>query len=87
MTYEMTTRGGIYFNHQAETSLKGLYAAGDEYLAVPLAQRRSAGLQVRTLLITRKISKAARFANGRVWEKKAFLDEIRGAGQEKPGRR
>ncbi len=31
MTYEMTTRGGIYYNHRAETSLKGLYAAGDEY--------------------------------------------------------
>ena len=31
MTYEMTTRGGIYFNSQAETSLRGLYAAGDEY--------------------------------------------------------
>ena len=31
MTYEMSTRGGIYYNHKAETSLKGLYAAGDEY--------------------------------------------------------
>ncbi len=30
-TYEFTTRGGIYFNDKAETSLKGLYAAGDEY--------------------------------------------------------
>jgi succinate dehydrogenase/fumarate reductase flavoprotein subunit len=31
MTYELTTRGGIDFNEKAETSLKGLYAAGDEY--------------------------------------------------------
>jgi succinate dehydrogenase/fumarate reductase flavoprotein subunit len=30
-TYEFTTRGGIYFNDRAETSLPGLYAAGDEY--------------------------------------------------------
>jgi len=31
MTYELTTRGGIYYNEKCETSLKGLYAAGDEY--------------------------------------------------------
>jgi succinate dehydrogenase/fumarate reductase flavoprotein subunit len=31
MTYEMTTRGGIHFNERGETSLRGLYAAGDEY--------------------------------------------------------
>lgn len=31
MTYEMTTRGGIYYNEKGETSLAGLYAAGDEY--------------------------------------------------------
>ena len=31
MTYEMTTRGGIYYNQRGETSLRGLYAAGDEY--------------------------------------------------------
>jgi succinate dehydrogenase/fumarate reductase flavoprotein subunit len=31
MTYEMTTRGGISYNEKAETSVKGLYAAGDEY--------------------------------------------------------
>ncbi|MBN1106903.1 MAG: FAD-binding protein [Deltaproteobacteria bacterium] len=31
MTYEMTTRGGIYFNEKGETSVDGLYAAGDEY--------------------------------------------------------
>jgi succinate dehydrogenase/fumarate reductase flavoprotein subunit len=30
-TYEMSTRGGIYYNEKGETSLKGLYAAGDEY--------------------------------------------------------
>ena len=31
MTYELTTRGGVYYNEKAETSVKGLYAAGDEY--------------------------------------------------------
>ena len=31
MTYEMTTRGGILYNQRGETSVKGLYAAGDEY--------------------------------------------------------
>jgi len=31
MTYELTTMGGIHFNEKAETSLEGLYAAGDEY--------------------------------------------------------
>jgi succinate dehydrogenase/fumarate reductase flavoprotein subunit len=31
MTYEMTTMGGVHYNERAETSLKGLYAAGDEY--------------------------------------------------------
>ena len=31
MTYEMTTRGGIHFNGRGETSVPGLYAAGDEY--------------------------------------------------------
>ena len=30
-TYEMTTRGGIHYNEKAETSLHGLFAAGDEY--------------------------------------------------------
>jgi succinate dehydrogenase/fumarate reductase flavoprotein subunit len=31
MTYEMSTRGGIHFNERGETTLKGVYAAGDEY--------------------------------------------------------
>lgn len=31
MTYEMTTAGGILYNEKAETSVRGLYAAGDEY--------------------------------------------------------
>jgi len=33
MTYELTPRGGLKFNEKAETSLTGLYAAGDEYFA------------------------------------------------------
>src|SRR4030042_3648893 len=31
MTYEFTTRGGINYDEKGETSLRGLYAAGDEY--------------------------------------------------------
>ncbi len=31
MTYEMRSRGGTYYNEKAETSVKGLYAAGDEF--------------------------------------------------------
>lgn len=31
MTYELSTRGGIFYNEKSETSIKGLYAAGDEY--------------------------------------------------------
>lgn len=31
MTYEMHLSGGIYYNEKAETSVKGLYAAGDEF--------------------------------------------------------
>jgi succinate dehydrogenase/fumarate reductase flavoprotein subunit len=30
MTYEMLLGGGVYYNERGETSLKGLYAAGDE---------------------------------------------------------
>jgi len=37
MTYEMTTRGGVYFNERGETSLRGLYAAGDEYFGAGAA--------------------------------------------------
>jgi len=31
MTYEFTSMGGISYNEKAETSVRGLYAAGDEY--------------------------------------------------------
>lgn len=31
MTYELSTRGGIFYNEKAETSIEGFYAAGDEY--------------------------------------------------------
>jgi len=31
MTYELTSRGGVSYNEKAETSMRGLYAAGDEY--------------------------------------------------------
>jgi len=31
MTYELTFAGGVYYNAKGETSLKGLYAAGDEF--------------------------------------------------------
>lgn len=31
MTYEMLLRGGVYYNEKCETSVNGLYAAGDEF--------------------------------------------------------
>ncbi len=31
MTYEMMLAGGVYYNEKGETSVKGLYAAGDEF--------------------------------------------------------
>ncbi|MFC1903159.1 FAD-binding protein, partial [Chloroflexota bacterium] len=31
MTYEMSLTGGVYYNGKAETSVPGLYAAGDEF--------------------------------------------------------
>lgn len=34
MTYELTTRAGVRYNEKSETSVKGLYAAGDEYAGV-----------------------------------------------------
>jgi succinate dehydrogenase/fumarate reductase flavoprotein subunit len=78
MTYEMTTRGGIYFNHQAETSLKGLYAAGDEYfggascaatfgwIAGENAARHAKKVEGHTIRQWKGVEK-----------KIAFLDEIR----------
>jgi succinate dehydrogenase/fumarate reductase flavoprotein subunit len=78
MTYEMTTRGGIYFNHQAETSLKGLYAAGDEYFG---------GASCAATFGWIAGENAAHYANNAkgqtvrrpkgVGKKKAFLEEIR----------
>ncbi len=34
MTYEITTKAGALYNEKGETSLKGLFAAGDEYSGV-----------------------------------------------------
>jgi succinate dehydrogenase/fumarate reductase flavoprotein subunit len=79
MTYEMTTRGGIYFNHRAETSLKGLYAAGDEYfggascaatfgwIAGENAAHYARNVKGRTIRQRKGVEK-----------KRDFLDEIRG---------
>jgi succinate dehydrogenase/fumarate reductase flavoprotein subunit len=79
MTYEMTTRGGIYFNHQAETSLKGLYAAGDEYFGGASCAATFGWIAGENAAHHAKSAKSRTIHQCKgVEKKKAFLDEIRG---------
>jgi succinate dehydrogenase/fumarate reductase flavoprotein subunit len=79
MTYEMTTRGGISYNEKAETSVKGLYAAGDEYFGGAscaatfgwIAGENAANYAKRV-----KIPKAGEVRRG-IDEKKDFFERIR----------
>jgi succinate dehydrogenase/fumarate reductase flavoprotein subunit len=78
MTYEMTTRGGISYNHRAETSLKGLYAAGDEYFGGASAAATFgwiAGENVADYVRNVEAPDGRRVGN--VNSVKAFLEEIR----------
>jgi succinate dehydrogenase/fumarate reductase flavoprotein subunit len=79
MTYELSTRGGILFNEKGETSLKGLYAAGDEYFG---------GVGGAAIVGWFAGDNAARYAGDlkhpvtdglaeQIEEKKALLDKIR----------
>jgi succinate dehydrogenase/fumarate reductase flavoprotein subunit len=79
MTYEMTTRGGIYFNHQAETSLEGLYAAGDEYFGGASCAATFGWIAGENAAHDAKKVKGRTIRPWKgVEKKKAFLDEIRG---------
>jgi succinate dehydrogenase/fumarate reductase flavoprotein subunit len=79
MTYEMTTRGGISYNEKAETSMKGLYAAGDEYFGGAsgaatfgwIAGENAAGYAKK--VGEPRIQKA----RGEIDKKKDFLEKIR----------
>lgn len=78
MTYEMTTRGGIYFNAQTETSLKGLYAAGDEYFGGASCAATFGWIAGENAA---HYAKNAKDRTIRQWngggKKKAFLEEMR----------
>jgi succinate dehydrogenase/fumarate reductase flavoprotein subunit len=79
MTYEMTTRGGIYFNHRAETSLQGLYAAGDEYFGGASCAATFGWIAGENAARYAKNVKGRTIRQGKgVEKKKALLDQIRG---------
>jgi len=80
MTYELTFSGGVWYNEKGETSLKGLYAAGDEFFgAVSCAATfgwiagENAAAYSQGAASPDNSSHAAQ-----VEEKAALLDEIRG---------
>jgi succinate dehydrogenase/fumarate reductase flavoprotein subunit len=78
MTYEMTTRGGIYFNPQAETSLKGLYAAGDEYFGGASCAATFGWIAGENAAHYAKNAKGRTIRQWKgIEKKKAFLEEIR----------
>ena len=79
MTYELSPRGGILFNERGETSVKGLFAAGDEYFGgisgaatIGWIAGESAAAYARNLE-TGKIDGAAE----RIAKNKALLSGIR----------
>ncbi len=79
MTYEMTTRGGILYNEKAETSLEGLYAAGDEYFGgVSCAATFGwiAGENSANYSKNKDMSEIKNFKD-EIKEKKAFLEDIK----------
>jgi succinate dehydrogenase/fumarate reductase flavoprotein subunit len=80
MTYELTFSGGVWYNEKGETSLKGLYAAGDEFFGAVscaatfgwIAGESAAGYS-KTASSPDTSAQAAQ-----VEGKAALLDEIRG---------
>jgi succinate dehydrogenase/fumarate reductase flavoprotein subunit len=78
MTYEMTTRGGISYNHKAETSLKGLYAAGDEYFGGASCAATFGWIAGENAAAYVKEAKAPTVRQVKdVDQKKTFLEEVR----------
>jgi succinate dehydrogenase/fumarate reductase flavoprotein subunit len=80
MTYEMTTRGGIYYNEKGETSVKGLYAAGDEYFGGVSCAATFGWIAGENAANYAKQAKAPKAGQGRaeIKEKKNILEKIRG---------
>lgn len=79
MTYEMTTRGGIFYNEKAETSLDGLYASGDEYFGgVSCAATFGwiAGENGAKYAKDKEIPKIEKLRN-EIKDKKAFFERIK----------
>ncbi len=80
MTYEMTTRGGIYYNEKGETSVKGLYAAGDEYFGGVSCAATFGWIAGENAANYAKQAKAPKAGQGRaeIKEKRNILEKIRG---------
>jgi len=80
MTYEMTTRGGIHYNEKGETSVKGLYAAGDEYFGGVSCAATFGWIAGENAADYVKQAKAPEAGQGRaeIKEKKNTLEKIRG---------
>jgi len=79
MTYEMTTRGGVYFNEKGETSAAGLFAAGDEYFGgIPYAATYGwiTG-ENATGYAKQSDAPGAQAGRALIEEKKALLEDIR----------
>jgi succinate dehydrogenase/fumarate reductase flavoprotein subunit len=77
--YEIRINGGIYYNEKAETSLKGLYAAGDELfggIANAAVFGWIAGENAAKLSSEMKTGSLEKF-NAFVEEKKAFIRAVR----------
>lgn len=77
--YEIRINGGIYYNEKAETSLKGLYAAGDELfggIANAAVFGWIAGENAAKLSSEMKTGSLEKF-NAFVEEKKAFIHAVR----------
>jgi len=80
MTYEMTTRGGIYYNEKGETSVNGLYAAGDEYFGGVSCAATFGWIAGENAANYAKQAKAPKAGQGRaeIKEKRNILEKIRG---------
>jgi succinate dehydrogenase/fumarate reductase flavoprotein subunit len=80
MTYELTFSGGVWYNEKGETSLKGLYAAGDEFFgAVSCAATFGWIAGENAAAYSRGAASPDNSSHtAQVEEKAALLDEIRG---------
>jgi len=77
-TYEMTTSGGIKSNDKCETSVKGLYAAGDEYFGGISAAANFGWLAGESAAEFAKIARNPDLETGKalVEKKKELLSEL-----------